>query len=88
MPKAAKEFMVGNRMIAAGEEFEIPPGEENEYRANGLIEGEAPDGATPAAATPAAQAETVTSAATPAAPETVAGATGEDEDESKSRKRR
>ena len=44
MPKAAKQFMVGNRMVARGETFEIPAGEtEAEYA--GLIEGtEAPGG--------------------------------------------
>jgi hypothetical protein len=45
MPKAAQDFAVGNRMIRKGEDFEIPQGEEAEYRDGGFIEGEGPHAA-------------------------------------------
>jgi hypothetical protein len=42
MPRAARDFAIGNRMVKKGEEFTVPQGQEAEFAASGLIEGEEP----------------------------------------------
>lgn len=91
MPKAAKSFVVGNKMVLAGEDFEIPQGEEAEFREGGLIAGEEPQASGVQAQAENAPAGTVGVVPEPLEPGADASgepAAGEDESETKARKRR
>lgn len=57
MPTASRDFVLGNRMVKKGEDFEIPAGEESDFKGKGLIEGEEGD---------TAQGQPLTGAETPA----------------------
>lgn len=63
MPKAARDFVLGNRMVSKGEDFEIPAGEESVFEGYGLVEGVEP---APDEATAAQPASSIAGAETPA----------------------
>jgi hypothetical protein len=42
MPNAARDFVLGNRMVRKGEAFEIPEGQASQFEGFGLVEGKEP----------------------------------------------
>ena len=69
MPKAAKAFALGNRMVQRGENFDIPQGQESEFAGLGLIEGEEAAGGEPKIITGPAPLGAVVEGAEPGAAE-------------------